>query len=106
MRKSDMEVDEILDFISSELNRIKAEDFGDLSKFAKEAGLTPKNMSDFSNKYGPGSNPQFRTVYKILKALLGRKPINLSKTDPVKELKQIENNLNMLRKSLAENNLL
>lgn len=73
----DKEVDEILEFISRELNRIKTSEFGELLRIARAAGLSPKNMSDFSNKYGPGSNPQFRTVYKILSVLLKRKPIVL-----------------------------
>lgn len=71
------EVDDILDYIENAIETLKSTGHGELKDFARQAGLLPKNLSDFRTKYGRGSNPQFRTTYKILRALLRRPPINL-----------------------------
>ena len=76
--KPDDEIDEIIIFITDHLNKIKTQEHGGLKGFARKAKLLQKNLSDFSNKYGKGSNPHFRTVYKALKVILGRTPIELS----------------------------
>lgn len=98
---TDKEVDEILAYIADRLNKLKLREFGDLKRFARSCGLSSKNMSDFSNKYGPGSNPQFRTVYKILRILLDRKPIVIDEDDKTKVLKLIEQNLDMIKKYIG-----
>lgn len=81
--KIDAEVDRILAFIRDTLNPIKGEKWGGITRMAEASGLSQKNMADFSNKYGPGSNPQFRTTYKILRGILGRRPVDLEGTKPV-----------------------
>ncbi|MFA5381844.1 MAG: S24 family peptidase [Candidatus Micrarchaeia archaeon] len=79
----DDEIDQILVFIRDNLNYFKTNNRGELTRIAKEFSLSQKNMADFSNSYGPGSNPQFRTTYKILKRLLGRRPVDLEGIIPV-----------------------
>jgi hypothetical protein len=60
--KMDPEIDRILAFIRDTLNGLKTSKRGELTIIAKAIGLSQKNLADFSNKYGPGSNPQFRTT--------------------------------------------
>ena len=79
----DPEIDRILAFIRDTLNDLKTRKRGEITRIAKDTGLSQKNMADFSNKYGPGSDPQFRTTYKILRGLLGRRPVDLEGTKPV-----------------------
>ena len=81
--KMDPEIDRILAFIRDTLNDLKTRKRGEITRIAKDTGLSQKNMADFSNKYGPGSDPQFRTTYKILRGLLGRRPVDLEGTKPV-----------------------
>lgn len=81
--KIDAEVDRILEFIRDTLNGLKTSKRGELTIIAKAIGLSQKNLADFSNKYGPGSNPQFRTTYKILRGLLERCPVELERAQPV-----------------------
>lgn len=82
-RKLNAEVDRIMVFIRDTLNGYKTSKRGELTVIAKAIGLSQKNLADFSNKYGPGSNPQFRTTYKILRGLLGRRPVDLEGTKPI-----------------------
>ena len=79
----DDEIDQILAFIRDNLNDLKTNRRGEVTRIAKEIGLSQKNMADFSNKYGPGSNPEFRTTYKVLRGLLGRRPIDLEGVAPI-----------------------
>jgi len=81
--KIDAEVDRILVFIRDTLNDLKVRKRGELTIIADAIGLSQKNLSDFSNKYGPGSSPQFRTTYKILRGILGRRPVDLEGTVPI-----------------------
>lgn len=81
--KMDPEIDRILEFIRDRLNELKTSKRGELTIIAKAIGLSQKNLADFSNKYGRGSNPQFRTTYKILRGLLERCPVELERTQPV-----------------------
>ena len=79
----DPEIDRILAFIRDRLNELKTSKRGEITRIAKDTGLSQKNMADFSNKYGPGSDPQFRTTYKILRGLLGRRPVDLEGVKPI-----------------------
>jgi SOS-response transcriptional repressor LexA len=81
--KMDPEIDRILAFIRDTLNDLKTSKRGEITRIAKDIGLSQKNMADFSNKYGPGSDPQFRTTYKILRGILGRRPVDLEGTKPI-----------------------
>jgi len=75
--KADYDIDNLLVFINKTLNHYKSADFGKLTKVAKDSGLSIKNLSDYSIKYGPGNNPKIRTFYKVLQGILGRPPIIL-----------------------------
>lgn len=79
--KPDEEIDDIIEYICNYLNKIKNQEHGGLKDFAEKSKLKQKNLSDFSNKYGRGSNPHFRTVYKALRTILNRTPIILEHVD-------------------------
>jgi len=79
----DKKIDEVLDFLKRELEKIKEEEWGNLSDSAREWGVTPKNISDFMT-YGPQRDPSFRTTAKILMGVLGFDPF---KGMSVKEMK-------------------
>ena len=83
MKNSDKEVDQIIVFIRDSLSRMKSEEFGKMTRMAREGGLSVKNMTDFSTKYEPGNKPHFRTTYKMLKILLGRRPVELEAQVPI-----------------------
>ena len=83
MDKADKEIGDILEFIGKSLAQIKHGKGSSLTQFAKEVGLGEKNLSDFL-RYTRDSNPQIRTVYRILRGLLKRAPISIK---PQAELK-------------------
>src|SRR4030042_3530241 len=76
MHVADKEVGDILEFIRDSLAKIKHQGEG-LSRFAKNAGLIEKNVTDCLG-YNRHNNPTIRTTYKILRGILGRPPISLN----------------------------
>lgn len=80
--RNDGEVNEVLDHIHNILAPLKEDEWGEMTRIAERAGLSQKNVTDFT-KYKAGNDPHFRTTYKILRGILGRKPIDLEGTKPI-----------------------
>lgn len=74
---ADKEVDNLLNFISKALTDLtEGEEKKRAVNLAGEWGLSPVNITHYKG-YGPGSKPDFRTTYKVLKGILGRAPIRV-----------------------------
>lgn len=87
MPKFDREVDDILLFIGQ---RLRALSHGKQIEFAQAYGLSPKNLTDLKNyakRIEEGDSkkpdPNIRTIYRALRGLLERKPIDLETIQPV-----------------------
>lgn len=72
---AELKYQEVYALIRDKLKQIES-DWGARNQLAQKSGVRPNLLFQIINK--PNYKPSFRTIYKVLYALLDKDPLNLS----------------------------